>query len=53
MRKLIVAMCGVSLMAVPACAQDPDHFRDFRDKLIWQGPLMKTAFSALFNEAIN
>ena len=53
MRKLFVAMCGVSLMAGSACAQDADHLRDFRDKLIWKGPLMKTAFSALFNEAIN
>jgi hypothetical protein len=53
MRKLFVAMCGVALMAGLACAQDDNHLRDFRDKLIWKGPLMKTAFSALFTEAIN
>ena len=54
MRKLFVAICGASLMAGSVCAQDADHhLRDFRDKLIWKGPLMKTAISALFNEAIN
>jgi hypothetical protein len=53
MLKLLAAICGASLMAGSACAQDADHLRDFRDKLIWKGPLMKTAFSALFNEAIN
>src|SRR5450756_646194 len=53
MRRLFVVVCGVSLMAVSACAQEADHLREFRDKLIWKGPLMKTAFSALFNEAIN
>jgi hypothetical protein len=53
MRKLFVAVCGVCLMAGSACAQNDNHLRDFRDKLIWKGPLMKTAFSALFNEAIN
>src|SRR5664279_4424840 len=53
MRRLSVALCGVFLMAVPACAQEADHIKDFRDKLIWKGPLMKTAVSALFNEAIN
>jgi hypothetical protein len=53
MRKLFAAICGASLMAGAACAQDADHLRDFRDKLIWKGPLMKTALSALFNEAIN
>ena len=53
MRKLFVAICGVSLMVGSAYAQDDNHLRDFRDKLIWKGPLMKTAFSALFNEAIN
>jgi hypothetical protein len=53
MRKLFAAICGVALMAGSACGQDADHLRDFRDKLIWKGPLMKTALSALFNEAIN
>jgi hypothetical protein len=53
MRNLFVAICGASLMAGSACAQDADHFRDFRDKLIWKTPLLKTAVSALFNEAIN
>jgi len=53
MRKLFVAACAVSLLVGAACAQDADHLRDFRDKLIWKGPLMKTALSALFNEAIN
>src|ERR1035441_1783614 len=53
MRKLFVAAFAVSLIAGSACAQDADHLRDFRDKLIWKGPLMKTAFAALFNEAIN
>jgi hypothetical protein len=53
MRQLLVAICGVSLMAGAACAQDADHLRDFREKLIWKGPLMKTALSAVLNEAIN
>jgi hypothetical protein len=53
MRKLLVAMCGLCLIATSACAQDVDHFKDFRDKLIWKAPLAKTVFSALFNEAIN
>jgi hypothetical protein len=53
MRKLFVAMCGVSLMAASAYGQDDNHFRDFRDKLIWKGPLIKTAISALYGEAIN
>jgi hypothetical protein len=53
MRKLFAAVCGMTLMAGAAGAQEDNHLRDFRDKLIWKGPLMKTAFSALFNEAIN
>jgi hypothetical protein len=53
MRKLFAAICGVALMAGSAYGQDASHLRDFRDKLIWKGPLMKTALSALFNEAIN
>lgn len=53
MRRLVVAMCGASLMTGFACAQSDDHIRDFREKLIWKGPLIKTAVSALFNEAIN
>jgi hypothetical protein len=58
-------MFGVLLTAGMACAQAPDpalalttaqddnHIRDFRDKLIWKGPLVKTVFSALFDEAVN
>jgi hypothetical protein len=56
-------MCGVLLATGMACAQVPDaatplaqddnHLRDFRDKLIWKGPLVKTVFSALFDEAVN
>jgi hypothetical protein len=53
MRKLFMAIGSVALMAGSACGQDADHLRDFRDKLIWKGPLMKTALSALFNEAID
>src|ERR1035438_56570 len=53
MRKLFVAACAVSLMLGSACAQDADHLKDFRDKLIWKTPMVKTAFAALFNEAIN
>src|ERR1035438_1910099 len=53
MRKLFVAACAVSQMLGSACAQDADHFKDFRDKLIWKAPLVKTAIAALFNEAIN
>ena len=53
MRKLFVAACAVSLMLGSACAQDADHLKDFRDKLIWKTPMVKTAIAALFNEAIN
>jgi hypothetical protein len=53
MRKLFVAMCGLSLVASPMCAQDDNHLRDFRDKLIWKAPLVKTSVAALLNEAIN
>src|ERR1039457_4010926 len=53
MRKLFVAACAVSLMLGSACAQDVDRLRDFRDKLIWKTPMVKTAIAALFNEAIN
>src|SRR5664279_3727538 len=61
MHKLFIAACAVSLMAGAAPAQTvdqnatqhADHLRNFRDKLIWRGPLLKTAVSALFNEAIN
>jgi hypothetical protein len=53
MRKPFVAVCGVCLIAASASAQDADHLRDFRDKLIWKAPLVKTAIAALFNEAIN
>jgi hypothetical protein len=53
MRKILVLVSGVFLMAASAYAQDDNHFRDFRKKLIWKGPLAKTAVSALFSEAIN
>jgi hypothetical protein len=61
MRKLLVAACALSLIARAASAQnvnqyanqDADHLRNFRDKLIWKGPLLKTAVSALFSEAVN
>jgi hypothetical protein len=53
MRKLFTAVCGVCLLAAPVGAQEVSHLRDFRDKLIWKGPLMKTALGALFNETIN
>jgi hypothetical protein len=55
MRKLFVAVCGGVLLVGSASAQtDTDnHLRDFRRKLIWKAPLIKTAFSALFNEARN
>jgi hypothetical protein len=52
MRRIFMAVCGVSLMAGSAGAQS-DHLQEFRDKLIWKGPMVKTAISALFNEAIN
>ena len=53
MRKFFAVVGGVSLMAVSAGAQDADHLADFRDKLIWKTPMVKTAIAALFNEAIN
>ena len=53
MRELFVALCGVVLLAGSASAQADNHLRDFQNKLVWKGPLIKTAFSALFNEARN
>jgi hypothetical protein len=49
MRKLFVAVCGGVLLVESALAQTDNHLRDFQDKLIWKGPLIKTGFSALFN----
>ena len=40
-------------MAASALAQDADHLQDFKNKLIWKGPLAKTAASALFSQAID
>jgi hypothetical protein len=53
MRKLLMAVCGGVLLVASASAQTDNHLRDFRNKLIWKGPLIKTTFSALFNEARN
>ena len=53
MRKLFMTVCGGVLLVGSASAQTDNHLRDFRNKLIWKGPLIKTAFSALFNEARN
>jgi hypothetical protein len=52
MQKVFTVCAGVLLVG-SASAQTDDHLRDFRDKLIWKGPLAKTAFSALFNEVRN
>jgi hypothetical protein len=38
MRNIFMAACGVSLMAGSAGAQS-DHLQEFRDKLIWKGPM--------------
>jgi hypothetical protein len=53
MRKFSAVVCGAVLLAASASAQTDNHLRDFRNKLIWKGPLIKTTFSALFNEARN
>ena len=47
-RSSLFLLCALSLSA-----QEHSHLRDFRRKLIWQGPLVKTAASALFNEIRN
>lgn len=47
-RHLIFFLC-----TVPAFAQTHSHLQDFKRKLIWKGPLAKTAVSALFNEVRN
>ena len=58
MRKLAIALCGISLVGT-LCAQqsgtseDDNHWRDFKRKLIWKGPLLKTVVSAGFNEIRN
>jgi len=53
MRKTLAAL--MVLLAAPLCAQnlEDNHFRDFKRKLIWKGPLLKTAVSAAFNEIRN
>jgi hypothetical protein len=53
MQKIVVAVCGGVLLVTSAPAQTDNHLRDFRNKLIWKGPLVKTALTALFNEARN
>ena len=53
MRKLFVAICGVTLLAGSACAQEDNHFQDFKRKLIWKGPLLTTALSAFAGEVFN
>jgi hypothetical protein len=47
-RHLVFFLC-----AVPVFAQTHSHLQDFKRKLIWKGPLAKTAVSALFNEVRN
>ena len=56
MRHLAAAACGLILFAGLAPAQTPDqhdHLQDFKNKLIWKGPLIKTLLSAGFNEIRN
>ena len=41
------------LLAASLSAQTHSHLQDFKRKLIWKDPLIKTSLSALFNEARN
>jgi hypothetical protein len=57
MKKTLITLCGLSLIAFgslsaqqPAAPEDDNHWRDFKRKLIWKGPLAKTLLSASFNE---
>jgi len=48
-----VSIIGLFLLSGSASAQtgeDANHLQNFRDKLIWKGPLIKTGISAVFNE---
>ena len=58
MHRVLVLAGGMLLLGCAASAQQnpplvDDHLRDFRQKLIWKGPLAKTGFSAMFNHARN
>ena len=59
MRKSSLALfCLVVIAAGRLSAQQPssvddNHWRDFKRKLIWKGPLAKTVLSAGFNQVIN
>jgi len=55
--KTLIALWGISLVAVGSLSaqqsvarEDDNHWRDFKRKLIWKGPLAKTLLSAGFNE---
>src|SRR4051794_23612344 len=59
---LLVALAGAQALAqtapqereqAPAPAPEDNHLRDFKRKLIWKGPLAKTAVAAVFNEIRN
>jgi hypothetical protein len=50
-RVFIPLLCGILLLAGSVSAQNHDHLEDFKRKLVWKGPLIKTVVSALFNEA--
>ena len=52
-RILIPLLSGALIFSGPLCAQEHSHLHDFKRKLIWKGPLVKTAVSALFNEVRN
>ena len=60
MRKTLIAVCGLYLIAVGSLTAQQsgtrevdNHWRDFKRKLIWKGPLAKTVLSAGFNEIRN
>jgi hypothetical protein len=46
-------LCSFFILAGFLFAQDADHLQDYKNKLIWKGPLAKTAASALFGEIID
>jgi hypothetical protein len=48
LRVTLFLLCALSLSA-----QTHSHLEDFKRKLIWRDPLIKTAANALFNEARN
>jgi hypothetical protein len=51
--KLLIVLCGAGLMAGSAGAQDDNHFRDFRKKLIGVQPLIDVTIGALITEGFN